>query len=806
MEQYDIQGMSCAACSARVESAVSKIEGVKSCSVNLLTNSMSVEGEVDSVVIISAVKEAGYGAKIKGGERIKNSETRALVRRLLLSLGFLALLMYISMGVVMWSAPFFPVPTVALAYIEMALAIVVIVINRKFYISGVKSLLKGAPNMDTLVSLGSFASFVYSVILTILMTIDSKNLHYIHSLYFESSAMILALITVGKTLEAYAKGKTTSAIEALMSLAPKTATVLRDGQETVIPAVNLQEGDLFVLRAGGIAPCDGVIVEGHGAMDESALTGESVPVDKGVGEEVYSATVNGSGYIVARATKIGENSTLGEIIKMVEGANSTKAPIAKLADKVSGVFVPIVMCIAIITTIVWLIVDGAVGNALSHGISVLVISCPCALGLATPVAIMVGSGVGAKKGVLFKSASAIEMAGRIKIVALDKTGTVTEGKPSVCDIIPLLAEKSELLALAYALEKRSEHPLGKAITEYAKDSESFDIDEFEVIVGKGVKGEKEGKEVYAGNLNFIKTLVTVGEEIEEKCNALASEGKTPMLFVENGKIVGVIAIKDAVKEDSKSAIERMKKAGVRVVMLTGDNERTALAVAKEVGIDEVYASLLPKDKESVIRALMDEGKTAMVGDGINDAVALTCADLGIAIGAGAEVALESADIVLVSGSLNSVVTAISLGRKTLKNIKENLFWAFFYNCLTIPVASGVFSSLGLNISPMLGAGAMSLSSFCVVMNALRLNLFNEKNAYGSEKSLPTEVKNMTITLKIEGMMCPHCEKRVKDTLEGIEGVVSALVSHEDGTAKVEGEVNRETLVEAVEAQGYKVIG
>ncbi len=796
--------MSCAACSARVESAVSKVEGVTECSVNLLTNLMTVEGEVDSEVIISAVKSAGYDAKIKSGERVKNEEMQALVRRLILSLGFLVALMYLSMGVVMWNAPFFPLDAFVIAYCEMILSLIVIIINRKFFTSGVKSLLKGAPNMDTLVALGSVASFVYSTVLTVIMTIDRANLHFLHDLYFESSAMILALITVGKTLEAYAKGKTTSALEALINLAPKTATVLRDGKEVTIPATNLRVGDLFVVRAGGITPCDGIIVEGHGTMDESALTGESVPVDKAEGDEVYSATVNGFGYIVAKATRVGEDSTLGEIIKMVEGANSTKAPIAKLADKVSGIFVPIVMCIAIITTTVWLILGEAFGRALSYGISVLVISCPCALGLATPVAIMVGSGVGAKKGILFKSASAIETAGRIRIVALDKTGTVTEGKPSVSDIIPYCEEESELLSLAYALEKRSEHPLGKAISEYCKPYESFDVTKFEVIPGKGVRGEQEGETAFAGNLNFIKTLVKVSQDIENKCNALAEQGKTPMLFVKKDKVVGVIAIKDAIKKDSKRAVERLKKAGVRVVMLTGDNERTATAVAKEVGIEEVRASLLPQDKERVIRELMKEGKTAMVGDGINDAVALTVADLGIAIGAGADVALSAAEVVLVSGSLGGVVTSLNLGKKTLKNVKENLFWAFFYNCLTIPVASGVFSSLGVNISPMLSAAAMSLSSFCVVLNALRLNLFKEKNEYGSEKSLQTEVKNMTITLKIEGMMCPHCEKRVKDTLESIEGVKKATVSHEEGNAVIEGEVERELLVGAIEAQGYKV--
>ncbi|MBE6680438.1 MAG: copper-translocating P-type ATPase [Ruminococcaceae bacterium] len=728
MEQYNITGMGCAACSARVEKAVSALEGVTECSVNLLTNSMNVCGTATEEEIISAVVAAGYGASKKGSEAKRSdsgdethTETAQLVRRLLLSVGFLAVLMYISMGHVMWGLALPVKSPLVIALVEMVLALTVMVINSKFFTSGFKGLLHGAPNMDTLVALGSASAFVYSFAMTVLHGGDC-----LHELYFESAAMILTLITVGKMLEARAKGKTTDALKSLMSLAPKTATVIRDGKEVTVPVSEVQKGDIFVVRPGESIPCDGVLVSGGGAVDESALTGESLPVDKTEGSKVYAATINKSGFLKCEATHIGEDTTFSGIIKMVSDAAATKAPIAKMADKVSGVFVPVVMAIAVVTFIAWMLLGQTVGYALARGISVLVISCPCALGLATPVAIMVASGVGAKHGILFKTAAAIEETGKIKVVALDKTGTITRGKPSVTDILPCGVTDEELVKIAASLEMKSEHPLGRAIVAYASEN-SIDVletENFEVLVGKGLKCTVSDSEIHGGSLAYISEIVPVSDEVKATVNALASEGKTPLLFCRNSEYIGTIAVADTVKEDSADAIAALKSLGIRTVMLTGDNERTATAIAKRVGIDEVKAGVLPANKAAAIKEFSAYGKVAMVGDGINDAVALTSADIGIAIGAGADVAIDAADVVLMHSSLSDAVSAIKLSRKTLKNIRENLFWAFFYNIIGIPLAAGVFIPLfALEMSPMFGAAAMSISSFCVVMNSLRLNMF-----------------------------------------------------------------------------------
>lgn len=815
MKKFDVKGMSCAACSARVEKAVSEVEGVDFCAVNLLTNSMTVDGNANESDIIHAVEKAGYFANLAGAKKqtaekeTEQSETRILLKRLFVSLGFLLALMYVSMGYVMWGFPFFAffdANPVATALLEMLLATCVIVINKKFFISGTKSLLRGAPNMDTLVAVGSGTAYIYSLVALFIMTGETASgnltgaVHYLHGLYFESAAMILALITVGKTLESYAKGKTTKAITSLLNLAPKTATVIREGKETTVPVGEIAVGEIIVVRAGGVMPCDGEIIEGNCSVDESALTGESIPVDKTIGDRVSSATVNASGYIKIRATRVGDDTTLAEIIRMVEGANETKAPIAKVADKVSGVFVPVIMAIALVVTVIWLIINQDFGYALARGISVLVISCPCALGLATPVAIMVGSGVGAKKGVLFKSATALEMAGRVKIVAIDKTGTITAGVPVVTDVLPINTEKEKFISLIRALESRSEHPLGKAVASLG-EGEYLTVEDFTTLAGNGVSAIIDNKKIVGGSVKFIESITQIDKTTMDVCARFANDGKTPMLFTADGKLIGAVAVADKVKDDAMESVLTLISHGVRVVMLTGDNERTANAIANSVGIEEVRANLLPTDKEKVIRALMQEGKTAMVGDGINDAPALATAHLGIAIGAGTDVAVESADVVISGKGLSGVATAILLGEKTLKNIRENLFWAFFYNLLAIPVAAGALAFMGITLSPMIGAAAMSLSSFCVVSNALRLNFFGKKTVKKSE------VKNMEITLKIEGMMCPHCEARVKNTLEGISGVKSAVVSHKTGTAVVTTDtVTRETLVSAVENQGYKVVG
>ncbi len=733
MEQYNITGMGCAACSARVEKAVSALEGVTECSVNLLTNSMSVSGSATEDEIVSAVVAAGYGATKKGSDKkevstdaLEDTETPRLVRRLGVSVGFLAVLMYISMGHVMWGFPlpaFFEHRPFVIALTQMILALVVMIINSKFFTNGFKGLLHGAPNMDTLVALGSAAAFVYSACV---LFFDSNSGDVLHGLYFESAAMILTLITVGKLLEARAKGKTTDALKSLMGLAPKTATVIRGEKEVVTPIAEVQEGDIFVVRSGESIPCDGVLVSGDGAVDESALTGESLPVDKTVGSKVYAATINRSGFFKCKATHIGEDTTFSGIIKMVSDAAATKAPIAKLADKVSGIFVPVVMAIAAITFIIWMLFGQTVGYALARGISVLVISCPCALGLATPVAIMVASGVGAKYGILFKTAASLEETGKIKTVALDKTGTITRGAPSVTDILPYGISEEELLTLSASLEAKSEHPLGKAVALYAKDNgiDALESESFEVLAGKGLNGIVSGRKIHGGSLAYISKIVALSDDVKAKADALASEGKTPLLFCNGDEYIGMIAVADTVKEDSAEAISALKKLGIRTVMLTGDNERTAATIAKSVGIDEVKAGVLPDNKAFAVKELSKCGKVAMIGDGINDAVALTSADIGIAIGAGADVAIDAADVVLMHSSLTDAVSAIKLSRKTLLSIRENLFWAFFYNAIGIPLAAGVFIPIfALEMSPMFGAAAMSLSSFCVVMNALRLNFF-----------------------------------------------------------------------------------
>lgn len=848
MEQYTVTGMSCAACSSRVEKAVSGVPGVTACSVSLLTNSMGVEGTASSADIIKAVQDAGYGASVKGAgkegsvqaqsleaeEALKDHETPVLKRRLWYSVGFLIVLMYFSMGHMMWGWPlpaFFDGNHVAMGLIQLILTAIVMVINQKFFISGFKSLWHKAPNMDTLVALGSMAAFIYSTYALFAMTDAQVKgnadavMSYMHEFYFESAAMILTLITVGKMLEARSKGKTTDALKSLMKLAPKTAVVVRDGEEVTVGIEQVQKGDVFVVRPGENIPVDGIVLEGNSAVNEAALTGESIPVDKTVGDSVSAATVNQSGFIRCEATRVGEDTTLSQIIQMVSDAAATKAPIAKVADRVSGVFVPTVITIAVITTIVWLLAGQSVGFALARGISVLVISCPCALGLATPVAIMVGNGMGAKHGIMFKTAVSLEEAGKMDIVALDKTGTITSGEPKVTDIILAEAKsEQELLALACSLEKKSEHPLARAINERAQADgiTAGEVDDFVALPGNGLSGIYEGSELCGGNANYIGSVAAVSDEIRAKAEKLAEAGKTPLYFSRDGKLLGIVAVADVIKEDSPRAVKELQNMGIRVVMLTGDNERTAKAIGAQAGVDEVIAGVLPEGKESVIRSLKEQGKVAMVGDGINDAPALTRADIGIAIGAGTDIAIDAADVVLMKSRLSDVPAAIRLSRATLRNIHENLFWAFFYNVIGIPLAAGIWYPLfGLKLNPMFGAAAMSLSSFCVVTNALRLNLFQMYDASKDKKKKQSrphdeshadhkekkEKSAMTKTMKIEGMMCGHCETRVKKTLEGIEGVTEAVVSHEKGTAVVtlEKEVADSVLKEAVEAQDYKVV-
>lgn len=830
MEQYHVTGMSCAACSTRVEKAVSKVPGVTSCSVSLLTNSMGVEGTASAKDIIAAVEGAGYGASEKGRTEKKGSapredalqdrETPALKQRLIWSVGFLVVLMYFSMGHMMWGWPlpsFYDDNHVAMGLTQLLLTVVIMVINRKFFVSGFKSLWHRSPNMDTLVALGSAAAFVYSTYALFAMTDAQVKgdmdgvMHYMMEFYFESAAMILTLITVGKMLEARSRGKTTDALKGLMKLAPKTATVVRDGAEVEVPVEQVRTGDIFVVRPGENIPVDGVVLEGSSAVNESALTGESIPVDKTAGDTVSAATLNQSGFIRCQATRVGEDTTLAQIIQMVSDAAATKAPIAKIADKVSGVFVPAVIAIAIVTIAVWLLLGQSVGYALARGISVLVISCPCALGLATPVAIMVGNGVGAKNGILFKTAVSLEETGKMRIVALDKTGTITRGEPKVTDILPCGGVgEEELLRAAYALERKSEHPLARAILERAEEwSISADeVTDFQALPGNGLVGQWNGATLSGGNLTFISTRAEIPDEIKIKAEQLAEQGKTPLFFSRDGVLLGIIAVADVIKEDSVQAVKEMRNMGIHVVMLTGDNERTARAIGKQVGVDEVIAGVLPDGKENVIRALKQKGKVAMVGDGINDAPALTRADIGIAIGAGTDVAIDAADVVLMKSRLSDVPAAIRLSRATLRNIHENLFWAFFYNTIGIPLAAGVFVPLGLTLNPMFGAAAMSLSSFCVVTNALRLNLFRLRDS-GKDKKRKIkhkEEKTMKKTMKINGMMCGHCEARVKKVLEALPEVTEAEVSHETGTAVVtlKSEVSDAVLKKAVEDWDYPV--
>lgn len=820
MTQFNITGMSCAACVARVEKAVNSVDGVDSCSVSLLTNSMGVEGSADSNAIIKAVVDAGYDATLKDekstsskDDMLRDTETPKLKKRLFASLGFLLVLMYISMGHIMWGW-YLPISNpLIIGFLEFFLALIVMIINRKFFINGFKGLLHKSPNMDTLVALGSGASFVYSTYVLIKMFIHTEMAHhYLHDFYFESAAMILTLITVGKMLEARSKGKTTNALKALMNLAPKTATILKDGVETEMPIDGVQKGDIFVVRPGEQISVDGIILEGHTAVDESALTGESIPVDKSVGDNVSGGTINQSGFIKCQATRVGEDTTLSQIIKMVSDAAATKAPVAKIADKVSGIFVPVVIIIAIITTIIWLVTGQTVGYALARGISVLVISCPCALGLATPVAIMVGNGMGAKNGILFKTAVSLEETGKASIVVLDKTGTITKGQPKVTDIIPINESKNELLSLAYFLESKSEHPLAKAIIEKGNELNitKRDVTDFRALAGNGLTATLDGKSIYGGSLKFIGEKAIIDDDIIKTCEDLANNGKTPLLFSIDNQLLGIIAVADVIKDDSAGAIKELQNMGIKVVMLTGDNEKTANAIGKLAGVDEVIAGVLPDGKERVIRRLKGQGKVIMVGDGINDAPALTRADIGIAIGKGTDIAIDSADIVLMNSKLSDVSAAIRLSRQTLKNIHENLFWAFFYNAIGIPLAAGVFiGAFGWKLNPMFGAAAMSLSSFCVVSNALRLNFYNIRNAKKDKKIKLKikEQKTMEITMRIEGMMCPHCEAHVKKALEGVAEVREAIVSHKDGTAIVtlDADAAPVTLKKAVEEQGYKVI-
>ena len=823
MEQFDVKGMSCAACSVRVEKAVSKLGGVSSCSVNLLTNSMAVDGSASEQEIIAAVRSAGYDAAVKGKTQtakkpddIKDTETPKILRRLIASLVFLLILMYFSMGHMMLGLPvppFFEGNHLALGMLQMILSAIVMIINQKFFVSGFKGLLHLAPNMDTLVALGSGVSFLYSTVILFLMTADHSG-SLMNELYFESAAMILTLITVGKLLESRSKGKTTDALKSLMKLAPKTAAVIRNGVETTVEIAQVRTGDVFIVRPGESIPVDGVVIEGGSAVDESALTGESVPVDKAQGDAVSAATINCSGYLKCEATRVGEDTTLSQIIKMVSDAAATKAPIAKIADKVSGVFVPTVIAIAAVTTVVWLFAGQTVGFSLARAISVLVISCPCALGLATPVAIMVGSGVGARNGILFKTAVALEETGKIRTVALDKTGTITRGEPVVTDVITNGVSENELLTCAASLEALSEHPLAKAVMGFAEGRgiAPSGLKDFRVRSGNGLEGEFGGEIIRGGNRAYIEKAAGIPQTLLDQATALAEQGKTPLYFSKGNKILGIIAAADVVKGDSPSAVAQLKSLGMKVVMLTGDNEKTAAVIGEQAGVDEVIAGVLPDGKERVVRELQNGGKAAMVGDGINDAPALTTADIGIAIGAGTDVAMDAADVVLVKSRLSDVPAAIRLGRATLRNIRENLFWAFIYNIIGIPLAAGVFIPIfGWQLNPMFGAAAMSLSSFCVVTNALRLNFVKlhpkDENIIPQKNNIVVkEEKIMKDTLKIEGMMCPHCEARVKNALEALPEVDSALVSHKSGTAEVtlNAEIAHEALAAAVTAQGYEV--
>ena len=831
MKQYQVTGMSCAACSARVEKAVSKVPGVTACSVSLLTNSMGVEGTAGEQAVIAAVEAAGYGASVKGApaaaapaadDPLADHETPALKRRLYSSLVFLVALMYLSMGHMMWGWPapaFLAENHVAMGLVQLLLTAIIMVINQRFFISGFKSLWHRSPNMDTLVALGSTASFVYSVYALFAMTgaqargDAAQVMGWMHEFYFESAAMILTLITVGKMLEARSKGRTTDALKGLMKLAPQTATLLVDGQERTVPIGDVKQGDLFVVRPGENIPVDGVVLEGHSAVNESALTGESIPVDKAEGDAVSAATVNQSGFLRCQATRVGEDTTLSQIIRMVSDAAATKAPIAKVADRVSGLFVPVVIAIALIATAVWLATGADFGYALARGISVLVISCPCALGLATPVAIMVGNGKGAKNGILFKTAVSLEEAGKVRVVALDKTGTITTGQPRVTDVLPAPGVTDEqLIAAAYALEQKSEHPLAHAVVERAQNLglKAQEVSDFAALPGNGLTAVLDGEALSGGSLAFISGRTEVSGDMRAQADHLSGEGKTPLLFSRGGRLLGMIAVADAIKPESPQAVRELQNMGIRVVMLTGDNQRTAEAIGRQAGVDQVIAGVLPDGKESVIRSLQSQGKVAMVGDGINDAPALTRADIGIAIGAGTDVAIDAADVVLMNSRLTDVPAAIRLSRATLRNIHENLFWAFIYNIIGIPLAAGVFIPLlGWQLNPMFGAAAMSLSSFCVVSNALRLNLFDPHSARKDHKiKFAKEPKTMQKTLKIEGMMCTHCSGRVKKALEELPGVVAAEVSHENGTAVVtmSAPVDDATLKKAVEDQGYQVVG
>lgn len=830
MKKFNVTGMSCAACSSRVEKAVSKVEGVQSCSVSLLTNSMGVEGSASEERIIAAVEKAGYGASVAGAEKkqsaetdqLKDKDTPVLMHRLIASVGFLVVLMYISMGHMMWGWPlpaFFADNHIAMGLAQLLLCVIIMVINQKFFISGFKGLIHRSPNMDTLVALGSGASFVYSVYALFAMTDAQVKgnaelvMSYMHEFYFESAAMILTLITVGKMLEAHSKGKTTNALKALLNLAPKKATLLIDGKETEVTVDKVKKGDVFVVRPGESIPVDAEITDGSTAVDESALTGESIPVDKTVGDSVSAGTINKSGFIKCSATAVGEDTALSQIIKMVSDAAATKAPVAKIADKVSGVFVPAVIVIALITIAVWLLCGQTVGYALARGISVLVISCPCALGLATPVAIMVGNGMGARKGILFKTAASLEETGKTQIAVLDKTGTITKGEPKVTDIIPFEITENELLKYAYSIEAKSEHPLAKAIIVKAEELSlnPYEVTDFKAESGNGLSAEYNGKKIIGGSKKYISSLINISNDISSRADSLSKEGKTPLFFMKGDKLLGIIAVADVIKEESPKAIKQLQNMGIKVVMLTGDNERTAKAVGKLAGVDEVIAGVMPDGKEKVVAELKKQGKVLMVGDGINDAPALTRADIGMAIGSGTDIAIDAADVVFMKSKLTDVPAAVRLSRKTLRNIHENLFWAFIYNVIGIPLAAGVWIPLlGWQLNPMFGAAAMSLSSFCVVTNALRLNFFDITNPKKDRKIKYKSKKDdnaMTKTMKIDGMMCSHCEGRVKQSLEGLAQVSQAEVSHEKGTAVVTltAEVSNDVLKKTVEDQGYNVI-
>lgn len=830
MKKFNVTGMSCAACSSRVEKAVSKVEGVQSCSVSLLTNSMGVEGSASEESIIAAVEKAGYGASVAGAEKkqsaetdkLKDKDTPVLMHRLIASVGFLVVLMYISMGHMMWGWPlpnFFTDNHIAMGLVQLLLCVIIMVINQKFFINGFKGLIHRSPNMDTLVALGSGASFVYSVYALFAMTDAQVKgnadlvMSYMHEFYFESAAMILTLITVGKMLEAHSKGKTTNALKALLNLAPKKATLLIDGKETEVTVDKVKKGDVFVVRPGESIPVDAEITDGSTAVDESALTGESIPVDKTVGDSVSAGTINKSGFIKCSATAVGEDTALSQIIKMVSDAAATKAPVAKIADKVSGVFVPVVIVIAVVTIAVWLLCGQTVGYALARGISVLVISCPCALGLATPVAIMVGNGMGARKGILFKTAASLEEAGKIQIAVLDKTGTITKGEPKVTDVIPFGISENELLQYAYSIETKSEHPLAKAVIAKAQEIGlvPYEITDFKAESGNGLSGEYNGKRIIGGSKKYISSIIGISNDILKKADKLSEEGKTPLFFMFDNKLLGIIAVADVIKEESPQAIKQLQNMGIKVVMLTGDNERTAKAVGKLAGVDEVIAGVMPDGKEKVVAELKKQGKVLMVGDGINDAPALTRANIGMAIGSGTDIAIDAADVVFMKSKLTDVPAAVRLSRKTLRNIHENLFWAFIYNVIGIPLAAGVWIPLlGWQLNPMFGAAAMSLSSFCVVTNALRLNFFDITNPKKDRKIKYKSKKDdnaMTKTMKIDGMMCSHCEGRVKQSLEGLAQVSQAEVSHEKGTAVVTltAEVSNDVLKKTVEDQGYNVI-